>query len=156
MHLSKPVEILYLSLMLRWQRDAPPDQHEGLLDGKPERNTQISRMAYVLRKVAAGNVEHTFQTLARYTRRNDGRSYFSKDPSWMKEPYPLLDGWFFEGCTSLIQKQSFLQHLTRLGLSGAFIACADDFVASKNIKKYCPTQEEQEEIVRRVEALDPI
>src|SRR5437867_1017338 len=115
MHLKDPVELLYLSLMLRWELSAPPDKHEGVLDGETERNTQISRMAYALQKIAAGNVERTFQTLARYTRRNDGESYISKDASWMKEPYPLWDGWYLEGCTSLVQKQSFLQYLTKVG-----------------------------------------
>ncbi len=42
MHLTEPVELLYLSLMLRWERSAPPDLHEGRLDGEPERNTVLS------------------------------------------------------------------------------------------------------------------
>lgn len=152
MHLKDPVEVLYLALMLRWERTAPPDRQQGLLDGEPERNTQISRMAYVLRKVAAGTQQRAYSTLARYTRRNDGESYISKDSSWMKEPYPLSDGWYFEGCTSLVQKQSILQHLTKLGLSGAFAACADDFVAGNSVEKYLPTDQEQEEVLQKFQA----
>lgn len=150
MHLKDPVELLYLALMLRWERTAPPDKQQGLLDGKSERNTQISRMAYVLTKVAAGSEEKTFSTLARYTRRNDGESYISKNSSWMKEPYLLNDGWYFEGCTSLVQKQSFLQFLTKLGLSGVFVTCADEFVAGNSIDKFLPTDEEQEEILQKI------
>lgn len=150
-HLKNTIEVLYLALMLRWQCNAPPDRHVGLLDGKPERNTQISRLAYAIEKIAVGNVGRTYQSLATYTRRNDGKSYFSKDPSWMKESYPLSDGWYFEGCVNLGQKQSFLQHLTKLGLSSLFIACVDDFVANKDIKKYMPSIEEQEEILREIE-----
>jgi hypothetical protein len=149
-HIKDPVELLYLSLMLRWERTAPPDREQGTLDGEPARNTQISRMAYVLQKIAAGTKERAYQTLARYTRRNDGESYISKDSSWMKEPYLLGEGWFFEGCTSLVQKQSSLQHLTKLGLSGVFVACADDFVAGNSVEKYLPIDEEQEEILRKI------
>ncbi len=72
----------------------------------------------------------------------------------MKEPYPLWDGWFFEGCTNLAQKQSILQYLTRVGLSPTFVACADDFVAGKSIERYLPTdddQEKMEEILRKIQ-----
>jgi hypothetical protein len=152
MHIKDPVEILYLALMLRWERTAPPNNKQGLLDGEPERNTQVSRTAYILQKVAACNPERTYSLLARYTRRNDGESYISKDASWMTGPYELKDGWYFEGCTSLEQKQSILQHLTKLGLSGTFAACADDFVAGKSVEKYLPTDDEQEEILRKIQA----
>jgi hypothetical protein len=107
-------------------------------------------MGDLLRKVGAGAKERVFSTLARYSRRNDGESYISKNSSWMTEPYPLLQGWFFEGCTSLEQKQSILQHLTKVGLSPTFAACADDFVAGKSVVKYLPTDEEQEEIIRKI------
>jgi hypothetical protein len=69
----------------------------------------------------------------------------------MKAPYPLGEGWYFEGCTSLVQKQSFLRYLTKLGLSAALVACADDFVAGKSVEKYLPTDEEQEQIPRRIQ-----
>jgi len=150
--ITNTVELLYLSLMLRWERSAPPDQHQGLLDGEPERNTQITRLAYVLGKVGAGAAKRVFPTLERFTRRNDGRSYITRDSTWMKEPYPLLDGWYFEGCTSLKQKQDILQQLTRVGVSPEFVACADDFVAGQSVEKYLPTEAEQEEILARIKS----
>ncbi len=149
-HITDPVEVLYLVLMLRWERSAPPDQHEGLLDDQPERNTQITRLAYVLRKVAAGTGDRVFTKLERFTRRDDGHSYVSKDSTWMIQPYPLARGWSFESCTSLNQKQAILQQLTRVGVSATFVACADDFVAGKSVEKYLPTDEEEEEILRRI------
>ena len=107
-------------------------------------------MAYLLQKVAAGNEGRTYQMLADFTRRNDGESYISRDRSWMTEPYRLNEHWFFEGCTSLVQKQSFTEHLTKLGLSSAFVACADAFVAGESVRKYLPTEEEQNEILKKI------
>lgn len=150
MHITEPVEYLYLCLMRRWEQTAPPDRHQGLLDGEPERNTQISRFAYVLRKIAAGSDESVFVTLARFTRRNDGESYISKNASWMEEPYPLGDGWYFEGCTSLKQKQEILQNLRWVGMSSVFVACAEDFVAGTSVAKYEPTSTEADAVLRRI------
>lgn len=152
MHLKDPLELYYLGLMLRWERTAPPDRRQGLLDNKPVQNSQISRIAHVLKMVAAGTQERAYSTLARFTRRRDGESYISKNFSWMEAPYLLSEGWYFEGGTSLQQKQSFLQHLTKLGLSASFVACADDFVACKTIEKYLPTDKEQEEILKIIQA----
>lgn len=149
MGIRNTVEYLYLALMLRWEKSAPLDKHEGLLDGEPARNTQITRMAYILRKIAAGQEERTYQLLCRHSRRNDGKSYVSKDSSWMKEPHPLSSGWFFEGCTSLIQKQGILQHLTKLDLSSTLINCIDEFVAGRSIENHIPSDDEAEEILRR-------
>ena len=149
MGIKNTVEYLYLVLMLRWAKSAPPDRHEGLLDNESARNTQITRMAYILRKIAAGQEERTYQLLSRHSRRNDGRSYVSQDSSWMTEPYPLSDGWFFEGCTSLVQKQSILQHLTKLNLSPYLVNCIDQFVAGESIESCIPNDEEAEEILRR-------
>lgn len=53
---------LYLSLMWRWEKTAPPDGKKGLLDDKPESNTQISRMVYLLRKVASGVEQRTYNS----------------------------------------------------------------------------------------------
>ena len=146
------VEILYLSLMHRWERTAPPDQHKGLLDGEPARNTQAARLVYVLQKIAAGNVERTYSTLARYTRRNDGESYISKNPSWMEQPLPLGDGWFFEACTSLVQKHAIVHNFSKLGLSGALGQAVEDFVAHKSIEQYFPTEAEEEQILAKIHA----
>lgn len=152
MRVTNPVEILYLSLMHRWQRTAPIDRHEGLLDGKPARNTQTARLVYVLQKIAAGNVEHVYSALARHTRRNDGESYISKNSSWMENPFPLGDGWFFEGCTSLAQKHFVVQQLSTFGLSGAFGQAVEDFVAHKPIEQYFPSEEEEEQILTKIHA----
>ena len=149
MGIKNTVEYLYLALMLRWEKSAPPNKRQGLLDGEPERNTQITRMAYIVQKIAAGQEERAYQLLSRYSRRDDGKSYISHDASWMKEPYPLSRGWFFEGCTSLIQKQEILQHLTKLGLSPTLVSCIDDFVGGKSIEHYLPSEDEAEEILRR-------
>ena len=150
MRLTDTVEILYLSLMYQWQESAPRDQHRGFLDGVPERNTQKARLAFLIKKIAAGAEERTFTTLARYTRRDDGESFISKDLSWMKEPCDLLNGWYLEGCASLIQKQEIVQQLRRVGLSGSLVAAADDFVANKPIEKYFPNEEEQAQISERI------
>jgi hypothetical protein len=150
--LCDPVEILYVALMYRWEKNAPPDRHAGFLDGEPARNTQIARLVDVLNKIAAGNDERTFSTLAQHSRRNDGRSYISKDKSWMEQPCPLSAGWFFEGCTSLIQKQEIIRQFTKLGLSPAFAACVDDFVAGRTIVDYFPTEAEDREILAKIQA----
>lgn len=150
MKLQDPVELLYLALMLRWEKSAPANGKQGLLDDEPERNTQISRMVYLLHKVEAGTIDKTFRVLALHSRRNDGESYISKNSSWMEEPRELFDGWYFEGCTSLIQKQEILQGLRKVGLSAAFVSCADDFVAGKSVLKYLPSEEEQNEIIARL------
>ena len=149
MGIKNSVEYLYLALMLKWEENAPADRHEGLLDNVPTRNTQITRMGYILRKIAAGQEERTYQLLSRYSHRNDGKAYVSKDSSWMIEPYPLSNDWFFEGCTSLVQKQDIIQHLTKLGLSMALVNCIDEFVAGKSIAHRLPSEAEAEEILRR-------
>jgi len=147
MTIRNSVEYLYQVLMLRWEEAAPPDNHEGILDGEPVRNTQVTRMAYILRKIPSGNSDSVFRTLEVHTRRRDGKSYVSKDRGWMEQPYPLLDGWYFEGCTNLSQKQGILQQLTKVGLSAGFVACCDDFVAGNSIRKHLPTLEEIEGMV---------
>jgi hypothetical protein len=157
MRLTKPVEVLYLFRMIGWQRSAPPENHEGLLDGIPVRNSQKARMSFLLQKVAAGSakqIDASFQTLERFSRREDRTSYISKDPSWMKEPCSLWAGWFLEGCTNMSQKEAILQYLTKLGLSQSFADCAVDFVAGKSVEHYMPTEEEAAKAVRAAEALE--
>lgn len=148
MGIKNTVEYFYLAQMLRWEKSAPPDRHEALLDGEPTRNTQITRMAYILKNIAAGQEDRTYQLLCRHSRRNDAKSYVSQDSSWMKEPYPLSNGWFFEGCTSLIQKHDILQHLTKLGLSSTLVDCIDEFVAGRSIEHRLPSKEDAEHILR--------
>src|SRR4051812_38655668 len=92
MRVLEPVEILYLTLMQRWEKSAPPDKHLGNLSGEPTRNTQTERLKYVFEKIALGSeatTERVYSTLSRSARRSDGESYVSKNPSWMKEPAEL-------------------------------------------------------------------
>jgi hypothetical protein len=149
MGIRNSVEYLYLCLMLKWERNAPPDGHQGFLDDKPARNTQITRMAYILIRIASGQEDHTYQLLSRHSRRNDGESHISKNPSWMTQPYPLSKDWYFEGCTSLNQKQEILRHLTELGLSPTLVDCVDEFVAGRSIEDRIPSGDEAEEILRQ-------
>mgnify|MGYP001810446238 CR=1 FL=1 len=153
MRVIEPVEVLYLSLKHRWERTAQPDRHEGELDGVPTRNTQVERLAFLLKKIALGrHSERIHSTLARHTGRNDGNSYVSKDPSWMEQPTILTDGWYFEGCTSLVQKQAILHNLGKLGFSGPFCQATEDFVANKSIKKYLPNEDDEKEVLARIQA----
>lgn len=143
-----PVEILYLSFMERWQRTAPSDRRQGYLDGETARNTQTARLVFLLEKIAAGNDENIYSTLAVHSRRKraEGDSYISKDPTWMKQATPIAHskGWFFEACTSLKQKkEKVLHHLGKLGLSAAFCESAEDFVEGKRIDQYFPTEAEE-------------
>jgi hypothetical protein len=83
--------------MLRWERTAPPDNHQSFLDGRSVRNTQISRFAYVISKIAIGEERKVFPILERHALRADGRSYISRDASWMKEPYQVVKDWALRG-----------------------------------------------------------
>jgi hypothetical protein len=133
--------------MMRWQATAPPGKEYGELDGEPTQNSQIARMAFVLTKVAAGAEKQVFERLALHSRRNDGESYISTNSKWMEDPVPLRKGWYFEGCTSLKQKQDILQGLTKTGVSSRFVACADDFVAGNRIDEYMPTEDEMAKVL---------
>ena len=150
MRLKDPIEIFYLYFMLRWENSAPSDRKQGFLDGKPFINSQISRMVFLLIKIGIGAVDKTFGTLSVHTTRNDGESYISKNKHWMKSPNELSDGWYFEGGTSLIQKQEILQQLRKIGLSQTFVECADTFVAGRSVKSFEPTSEELEAIVTEI------
>ena len=48
---GNPEEYLYLHMLLRWERTAPPDKCLGTLDNEPAKNTQTARMAKVLQMV---------------------------------------------------------------------------------------------------------
>ena len=150
-HLSDPVEILYVALMLRWEKSAPPDNHLGSLDGIPTRNSQKARLAYLLRKIAAGNPRF-LPALSVRTRRQDGESYVSTNSSWMVEPCELLDGWFLEGCMRLEQKESVTSAVVRIGHSALFGACMNEFIAGSSVRDFMPSIEEQEELARRLDA----
>ncbi len=142
-------EVLWLALMLRWENVGVPDGVSCTLDGEPAINSQIERMAYVLRKLGIG--ADVFRTLAVHTRRQDGRSYISKDSSWMKEPKDIGDGWFFEGCTSLRQKHDVLSALSKIGYSTPFVESCEEFVAGKSVRRFLPTEKEMERMLAEPE-----
>ena len=155
MRVVEPVEVLYLSLMQRWATTAPPDRHQGLLDGESARNTQTERLKYVLEKIAAGSdatTQKVYAKLARYTRRQDGESYVSRNKNWMEQPEVLSGGWYYEGCTSLEQKLNVVSALSNLGLSGPFVQAVAEFVAHKPIDQFFPTADDEAEINRRIRA----
>ena len=70
----------------------------------------------------------------------------------MKEPEPLSGGWYFEGCTSLPQKENVIAALSHVGRTAPFVNAVADFVANKPIAKYFPTEADEEEINRRIRA----
>lgn len=150
MGIKDTVEYLYLALMARWENTAPTDRRQGLLDGKPERNTQITRFSYIIRKIAAGQESRVYNALNTGAQRNDSNAYISRDFSWMEQPHELSDGWYFEGCTSLVQKQSIVQALSRVGCSAALIAAIDDFVAGKSVAPHLQLNEATEERLLRI------
>ena len=155
MRVLEPVEILYLSLMLRWESSAPPDKHQARLDGEIARNTQTERLKYVLEKVALGRpatTERVYSTLSRHLRRQDGESYISQKSAWMQQPEVLSGGWFFEGCTSLEQKLNVVSALSHVGLSGPFVQATAEFVSHKPIERFLPTSEDEAEINKRIRA----
>jgi hypothetical protein len=110
-------------------------------------------MAYILRKLGAGAEEGRFKTLSVHTRRQDGRSYISKDSSWMTNPEDIGDGWFFEGCTSLPQKREILRALSKIGYSVPFVECCEEFVAGNSVRRFLPTIEEAERMLAEPEPL---
>lgn len=151
MGVKTSVELLWLALMLRWQKAGVSDQDHCTLDGKPAINSQIERMAYILRKLGAGADEGRFRTLSVHTRRQDGCSYISKDSSWMKDPVDIGDGWFFEGCTSLPQKRVILGALSKVGYSTPFVECCEEFVAGESVRRFLPAKEEAERMLAEPE-----
>jgi hypothetical protein len=144
-------EVLWLALMLRWENAGVTEGDPCTLDGKPAINSQIERMAYILRKIGAGADEGRFQTLSVHTRRQDGCSYISKDSSWMENPEDIGDGWFFEGCTSLPQKRNVLGALSKIGYSTPFVECCEEFVAGNSVRRFLPTKEEAERMLAESE-----
>lgn len=142
MELKNTVEVLYLALMERWESTAPKEKHLGELDGRPVRNTQAERLAYIIIKIAAGDIDRVFTALSMSSRRKDEKSNISKDSSLMLMPTALMNGWFLEGNISLLQKQDIVQGFTKVGISPALVACIDDFVEGKSIKQYYPSKDE--------------
>jgi hypothetical protein len=127
MNFRNEEEYFYLFRLSEWERTAPPDGHKGeLRNGRAQRNTQTARMGLLL-KLIDDTSDKVFRKLERRTERRNGRSYISKDASWMEEPYELSRGWYFEGCMSLEDKKAILGDLPTLGLtSSSFAQCAQD------------------------------
>ncbi len=149
----RPQEYLYLHMLAKWEKTAPPDRHKETLDGRPASNTQGARMARLLTVVVAGHtadsIDATLQKLERRNERKNGASDISKDKSWMREPCEITRGWYFEGCMSLRDKQAIIKDLPSVGLiSPAFVPCAQDFVAAKPLLKYWPGSEESHRLIQ--------
>ena len=139
---GNPEEYLYLHMLLRWERTAPPDKCLGTLDNEPAKNTQTARMAKVLQMVT-GLSDLPMEKLRKETERKDCRSTISKDAAWMEARYKLGKGWSFEGCMSLVDKQRIRQSLPQLVLSSReFANCAADFVGGKSVERYLPDKEQ--------------
>lgn len=156
-YIKSTVELLYLALMIRWERTASPDGHKGNLDGKEVINSQTARLAYILIKIAAGNEERDYQKLAQHTRRRDGHSRVSKNDASMISPYTLTNGWYLEGCANLSkEKLECIHALTYLGLSARFVDAVEDFVSGKSIISYYPTIEQLKEILRNLGGSDGV
>lgn len=167
MVITKDGELKLLALLLKWQNDAPKDGclfRGGLLE---ERNTQVTRLGYFLRIIVQNNddYERIYKQLELVTRRTrDDNSYFSQQSSWMKEPYCIKENWFFEGCTSLRQKQGFIHEMTKIRLSSGSrlstqcVDCASDFIAGKNLEEYQPPEDSKEFVMLQevIELLMPL
>ncbi|MBU1229195.1 MAG: hypothetical protein KKA55_06095 [Proteobacteria bacterium] len=138
MELRNTVEYLYYAKMLKWERSAPPLGHQALLDGTLAKNTQIERLLFILRLIAAGNEDKFYNCIAVYNRHGSGNSYISKNTKWMRDVKVLSNGWLLEGTLSLPQKQDMIQSLTKCGVSPALVACVDDFIEGKSIAQLAP------------------
>lgn len=150
MTIKDPVEILYLCLMYRWQKTAPPDRHYGTLDESPEQNSQVARLAYVLKKIAIGQIDRFFGELGKLTSRKDGSAYVLRQKTRLESPYPLWKGWYLEGCASLEQKRVIIRQLRQLGLSPTFVKAVDDFVSGDVIDRYFPTEKQEEMLISQL------
>jgi hypothetical protein len=134
---------------MRWVDTAPKDGGWGVQLGGDKQNTQTLRMVKVLQMLTAAR-DPPMRKLEKHTERRDGRSYISKDSSWMRERCEIGKGWYFEGCMSLADKKKILHSLPHLGLSTAeFAKCAQDFVAGESVDKYLPSGEEEARLIEQ-------
>jgi len=142
MELRNTVEYFYIAKMIQWERTAPSLGHQALLDGSLAKNTQIERLLFILRLIAAGNEDKLFNCMSAYSKHVSGNSYISKCISWMRDKKALSSGWFLESTLSLSQKNDMIQNLTKCGVSPALVACIDDFVEGKSIAEFAPNSAE--------------
>ncbi len=151
MSLTDPVELLFFSLFLRWEKNAPLDGKQGLLDGEPHRNTQISRMAFVLNKIGVGLEDKYFLRLTTGSSwSKPGGKFLDKNHEYMENPYALNKGWWLEGCASLEKKVEMMQDIRKLGMSFTFIKCICDFISGNSILSYLPSDEKRDEIIKNI------
>lgn len=138
------VECLYLTRMMNWQRKAPADGHQGILDGSEVRNTQYRRLAFVLRLLGAGNEVEVFSTLEQYSRRQDGESYITRRPADSTDWTLICGDWYLRKTMSMSQRETtIIDHLVRVGLSGRMVTAITRFVKGKPIDGCMPTEQEQ-------------
>lgn len=152
MRLKDPVEVFLLYLMHQWMESAPESGRTGLHQGEPKVNSQMMRAAYILKVIGFAEEDKVFNKLAVHCRRNDGHSYISKDAAWMEKPLELGGGWYFEGGTSLVQKQGILSSLTKIGYSPTFVSAADTFVAGQPVSEFFPTDEEAKLLLSQIKS----
>lgn len=150
MRLSDVTEIFFAALLLKWELTAPEDKKVGTLDGERTQNSQQERMARALRVISTGWEDKYFSKLTLKWRKNDGRSYISKDSSGMNKPIYINNGWWFDGCASLQDKQGMMQSFTQLGYTPTFVRCVNTFIAGESIQSFIPTDEEQEIIISKI------
>ncbi|WP_139195494.1 hypothetical protein [Halomonas daqiaonensis] len=151
MKIKNPVEAFLISLMQNWVNNAPEDGRKGVYEGDKKVNSQMARAAYILKIIGVAEEDKIFNKLAIHCRRNDGNSYISKTSNWMEKPLDLGGGWFFEGGTSLSQKQNILRHLNKIGYSSVFVSCVEEFVAGRSVVDFFPTEKEADEILRKIQ-----
>jgi len=151
MAINNEKELELLAFLVEWGNKTPEDRKGIQSQHYYKQNTQTTRLSFVLNLIVANNKKFNdvYKQIERLTTRaKDGNSYFSKDSSWMKEPYHIKEGWYFEGCTSLVQKQRCIQKLTNIKFlsgfrfSGIFSDCLCDFIADSNLSKYIPIEDE--------------
>lgn len=152
MTITNAKELNRLALLVKWQKDSPKDRHQIQNYSLDIRNTQTTRLVFVLNLIVKNDdFNNIFQKLAKYTvRQKDQNAYLSKDSSWMREPYPVRGDWYFEGCTSLKQKKDCLQYITKIRFpsgfrfSTQFSDCVGDFIADENLEKYKPVENDHD------------
>lgn len=94
--------------------------------------SQKARMAYILKTIGVGDEEVIYATLEKYTPRRANGPYVGRNPAIMINPVPLLNGWFFEGCTNLYQKMKILGKLRHLGFSADLVRFSKMYVAGRS------------------------
>lgn len=167
MLITNKKELTCLALFIKWQNEAPKDKHKIQSFLEDKRNSQSTRLSFILNLIALSNKEDDFNTIfqqfAKYTlRTKDKNSYISKD-LWMKDHYHIRGAWYFDACSNVNQKQNWVQYITKIRFSNSFkfstqfSDCAADFIANKNLKKYEPTTGEYLKLYQeKIEKIDSL